>query len=524
MDDYSFAKEDTDYSFAKPEEDYSFATPEKVEPTFKYATKDDYEDLKRNVGEVGYSGLDERQKALFKSQFPQSKFAKAGGTFEDAIKYTDAQSDRVLHPDTFISAEDAAKRDAETGDAYTLARNVLTTGLAPYTAGLEYLKDRAFNEGSWAGGQGDSYADYINKHMEAGNKGEGVVGFLGNPTNVLAAKMPLTLGGMAGMAGLGAGESMYHDLEAGRLSGSPVDVTEAGKNALIAGGLAGGLHGAVSGASWLGKETGQAIAKPYIDIQREAEEQIAENARKAAILERIKQNAPENARIQDYIDAVDNEGNPAFEAKLEQRRRQNEMARRQELRQQERHASPDEERLRRDRPELFYIEPEYIPYDPNVEYGKQMETAEILRGVKAMMRRNAKDFPEYQVGKVDLKGFGNYLVEPTDEAAARYLAELGNQKAPDISGKGFELLKGYPNVQRGLSAYAELPQKIFGIKFPGSDLARGVADKSFVLPNMMNTPGFYQYPAHAVAPLFLRGSVAGSKAIDEKPKESKEKK
>lgn len=60
--------------------------------TYKYDTNTQYEDLRRNVAEVGYSGLDDAQKKLFQSQFPASKFARAGGSFEDAVKYVDGNA------------------------------------------------------------------------------------------------------------------------------------------------------------------------------------------------------------------------------------------------------------------------------------------------------------------------------------------------------------------------------------------------------------------------------------------------
>lgn len=478
---------------------------------YGYAKPEDYELLKRNVSQVGYSGLDENQKKLFQSQFPSSKYAKAGGSFEDAIKYVDSQSEKGLHPDQYISREEADARNANAGDAYTLARDVLITGLSPYTAGLEYIKDRAFNEGSWATGDGDSYAKYIQNHMEAGNKGEGVVGFIGNPTNVIAAKLPLNMVGVAGMGVLAGGESAYNDIRNAEVTGSPVDVTETGKNALLAGGLAAGLHGGFSGASWLGQKGGQSFAKPYIDVQAEAERQIAENASKAERLAKIKENAPAMSEWNAFEEADihhDKFGNPSpeWEAKMDKLERTFEGAKASERRQIERTSSPDEERLRRDRPELFYGERTDAPYDPQVEYNKQLEAREILDQVKIMMMTDHKRFPEYDVGRVDLRGPASRMVRVSDEAAAKYLRELENQTHPNISSKGYEALKGFPLVQRALGWYPKF--------MPGSELAAGLADKAFVLPNLMNKPGIYQAPVHAVAPLVLRGSVAGADQID----------
>lgn len=108
----------------------------------------------------------DRQKATN----PVSKQTKATprGEFDDAL----------------ATQEEVDKRNANAGNAYTLARNILTTAVAPVTAGLEYGKDRLFNEGSWATGlSGDSYPQYLKTHLQEGNEGEGVSGFFGDPSN-----------------------------------------------------------------------------------------------------------------------------------------------------------------------------------------------------------------------------------------------------------------------------------------------------------------------------------------------------
>ena len=46
-----------------------------VDSTYAYASNDEYEDLKRAVGDVGYSGLDKNQKKLFDAQLVNSKAA-----------------------------------------------------------------------------------------------------------------------------------------------------------------------------------------------------------------------------------------------------------------------------------------------------------------------------------------------------------------------------------------------------------------------------------------------------------------
>jgi hypothetical protein len=83
-----------------------------------------------------------------------------------------------------MSQAEADARNAQAGSAYTLGRNILTTGLAPFVGGLEYLKDRAFNEGGWAADE-KPYAQYVADNMEAGNKSEGVIGLVGSPINTM---------------------------------------------------------------------------------------------------------------------------------------------------------------------------------------------------------------------------------------------------------------------------------------------------------------------------------------------------
>lgn len=415
-----------------------------------------------------------------------------------------------------ISQEEADARNANTGDAYTLARNVLTTGLAPYTAGLEYLKDRAFNEGSWASGiEGDPYSQYILNHLEAGNKGEGAVGFLGNPTNVIASQIPLTLGGTLAMGGLGATEAAYQELDAARRAGEPVDALQVGKHALTTGGIAAGLHGGLSALRAGSQAGGEFIAKPYIEIQAQAEKNMAENARKAKALAEIERDAPFNAEMTQYIKGEDYAGLPEYERAIKKAQIENKLAENAHKRMVERTSNPLEERLRRDRPELFQGEKETGAYSAQAEREKQAEYRQVLDDVKMMMKRDAKNFPEYQYGKVNLYGYGDRLVEPTDADAARYLLDLKKRAPVDISNKGYETLQGFPMAQRLFGGVAgaidRLPANVKDLALirKTGGIASELGGKGYTIPNLLNNPKLYNAPAPLISPLELRGSVYG---------------
>lgn len=177
----------------------------------------DYEDLKRNVGEVGYSGLDERQKALFKSQFPQSKFARAGGTFEDAVKYVDSQAS--TKPDA-ISA--------------------IWTGLTGRGSAMDPEAREQFMQ--------SPVPTFVKEHPFTS------AGMLAS------AYIPFTLGGIAGASALGAGTSLADEkLIAKEKSNTPT------QDALAAGIVSGVTHG-VGGK--VAKELG-GFASKYLNPVRE---------------------------------------------------------------------------------------------------------------------------------------------------------------------------------------------------------------------------------------------------------------
>lgn len=187
----------------------------------------DYEDLRRNVGEVGFSGLDERQQALFKSQFPQSKFAKAGGSFDDAVKYVDSQSNQ------------GKMADLANNPPYPVMESALPG---------EYSIDPNLQE-------------FVKKHPGTSLATLASVPLTGGST------VPAVLGGMGVSAVLGGGGTYVDE----RLAGNP----DAAKASLFSGLVSGATHGLGAGASWLGKK----IAAPVIEgLARQAESKAASEA------------------------------------------------------------------------------------------------------------------------------------------------------------------------------------------------------------------------------------------------------
>ena len=151
-----------------------------------------------------------------------------------------------------ISQEEADKRDANTGNAYTLARDILSVPVGAAMAAGEYAKDRLFDEGGWAAGQ-KPLKEYYREALELGNQGEGATGLLGDPSNLLGGvAKPL-----AGIPYVGSAPVR------GALEGGAMSLAEQAntgdKNinlyALGAGSALGGLLDGVGGA--LGKRAGE---------------------------------------------------------------------------------------------------------------------------------------------------------------------------------------------------------------------------------------------------------------------------
>jgi len=253
---------DRTWNILKSEKEYQ----SKTQPTtYSYNSPEDYELLKRNISEVGYSGLDDNQKALFESQFSASKFARAGGSFDDAVKYVDSQAYRNTNPDTYISLEDAAKRDANAGSAYTLGRNILSLPVGLGMTYLEYYKDRLFGEGG--GPNKKTGQEYYKEALELGNTGEGATGMLSAPENVIpiggATKLQQAVRGAEVGSGLGAYD-YYTNSEQPKIEG------------VIGAGIGGGLVGGLGSTLFGGPLRRQTIKEAEVNALREAEREALE--------------------------------------------------------------------------------------------------------------------------------------------------------------------------------------------------------------------------------------------------------
>lgn len=172
-----------------------------------------------------------------------------------------AQSSVGKHKDTLKAfathaKSSVAQHNAETkyrgGDAYTLARSALSVPVGAVMGGLEYGKDRLFNEGSWASGlKGDPVTKYMAEGMELGNKGEGATGLVANPTNFLPIARAATLPRQIGLSTLQGGaigglEAYEAGQDASAVNGIRTGAVDAAKGAGISAVLSAGL-GTVGG-------------------------------------------------------------------------------------------------------------------------------------------------------------------------------------------------------------------------------------------------------------------------------------
>lgn len=161
-----------------------------VDSTYAYASNDEYEDLKRAVGEVGYSGLDENQKKLFDTQLPASKAARAGMTAQQIHDYVD-------------QAAGVNEANSNAGSAWTLGRSLLSLPVAAI-GGLiggfdKYTQDP--RTGMAVERMPEStYWDRVNADqneiLENAKNNQGFAGFASNPANVLGgvASAPFRIG------------------------------------------------------------------------------------------------------------------------------------------------------------------------------------------------------------------------------------------------------------------------------------------------------------------------------------------
>lgn len=245
--------------------------------TYSYSSPDQYEDLKRNVGEAGYSGLDPVQQKLFQDQFAASKFARAGGSFEDAVKYVDSQAKPSLlsHP-----IETIKQRLSNLGVA---GREILATGLSPYYAAYETGLENTFQPQYRETENGAvrverNFTDRMLDAQDAGRTNEGVMGFVSDPLNAttfvpgIGEARLLQKAGKLGTAlrlGASVAEGVGYGVGDALLRGQPIDASTV---------VLGGLGGAVgSGFREYGKASFPLPSKHSTKIDPSQTKIIKEN-------------------------------------------------------------------------------------------------------------------------------------------------------------------------------------------------------------------------------------------------------
>lgn len=157
--------------------------------TFKYSSNEEYEDLRRAVGYVGYSGLDENQKKLFDSQLPMSKAAKAGMTPQEIRDYVD-------------QAAGVNEANSNAGNAWTLGRSILSlpwAALGGLIGGFDKYIEDPMTGMAVERIPGSSYLERVNvtqnQILEDSKNNQGFGGFISNPANVVGglATAPLKI-------------------------------------------------------------------------------------------------------------------------------------------------------------------------------------------------------------------------------------------------------------------------------------------------------------------------------------------
>src|SRR5574343_147821 len=147
--------------------------------TYKYASPEEYEMLKRNVAEVGYSGLDENQKKLFDAQMSASKAFRAGMTPDQIHEYVD-------------QAAGVNEANANAGNAWTLGRSLLSLPVAAIgglIGGFDKYELNPVTGQAVERMPGSSYWERVgadqNDILEAAKNNQGFAGFASNPANVV---------------------------------------------------------------------------------------------------------------------------------------------------------------------------------------------------------------------------------------------------------------------------------------------------------------------------------------------------
>ncbi len=145
--------------------------------------KSSYDQLKEDALKVGYSGLTPEQQEMIKSAYPQSLAGKAGRPFEEMTRQMDEQAGK------YISEREAAERDANAGNAYTLGKSILSLPASALTAGWDKLTRTAHElnpEGVAVPVKDKPYSEYFKESQTAAREGEGLTSMLSDPLNVVS--------------------------------------------------------------------------------------------------------------------------------------------------------------------------------------------------------------------------------------------------------------------------------------------------------------------------------------------------
>ena len=140
---------------------------------------DQLQDLYANAKEVGYTGLDKDQQALFNQQFPYSQAAQHGMSLADAIKATDADASVIGKVTNIV-------KDIPS-DVYGAARDVISAPVAGLAGVGSFLKNTA---GDMIDGTpvdiGKNWVDaarYANDVRNEAMAGQGLPGMVADPIN-----------------------------------------------------------------------------------------------------------------------------------------------------------------------------------------------------------------------------------------------------------------------------------------------------------------------------------------------------
>lgn len=159
--------------------------------------------LLTRVKASGYSGLSDDDKRLFDAQYPHSQASKRM-TLDEARRLTDEE---------VAKSKVQPKPQSEEKGLYQKVREIIVPEVAQTLSPFEYWKDRIFSEGKQTAEE-VPYAQYVEDNIEAGNKGEGIVGMIGDPVTTAQIIASGVTGGLsvpveAAIGGIGNVASYY---------------------------------------------------------------------------------------------------------------------------------------------------------------------------------------------------------------------------------------------------------------------------------------------------------------------------